>query len=396
MTDENCIQEWKINFYDTVKKSAHYKVMLQEEYEQILKDVQDAKLNGAKCSRQYRRLNRYDILEVAGVCKLIKKCNNGEVKYFAPLEEVFEILTLAHMGTGHGGRDRMLSETSKKYENITREVVRIFLSMCETCHQKKVKRKRGLVSKPILHKEMNSRCQVDLIDLQSQADGNNKFIMVYQDHLTKFVLLRPLSSKRAEEIAYQLLDIFLTFGAPVILQSDNGREFVNHIITELASLWPELKIVHGKPRHSQSQGSVERANQDIENMLAVWMKDNKTTKWAEGLKFIQFSKNRALHSGIKQAPYKAMFGCDAKIGLSTSTLPCEVIKNISTEDYLLNVLEIDEPSTENNEEELNLEINATATANSDSSEDNSINSRHQEIICARKRAFDGLEKQAKK
>lgn len=68
-----------------------------------------------------------------------------------------------------------------------------------------------------------------------------------------------------------------------------------------------------------------------------------------------------------------MFGCDAKIGLSTSTLPCEVIKNISTENDLLNVLEIDETSTENNEE-LNLEINVTATANSGSSEGNSINS----------------------
>jgi len=33
----------------------------------------------------------------------------------------------------------------------------------------------------------------------------------------------------------------------------------------------DLKIVHGKPRHSQSQGSVERANQDIENMLATWL-----------------------------------------------------------------------------------------------------------------------------
>ncbi|KAF0751495.1 Uncharacterized protein FWK35_00017713 [Aphis craccivora] len=39
-----------------------------------------------------------------------------------------------------------------------------------------------------------------------------------------------------------------------------------------------LKIVHGKPRHSQSQGSVERANQDVENMLATWLTDNKTNK----------------------------------------------------------------------------------------------------------------------
>lgn len=80
--------------------------------------------------------------------------------------------------------------------------------MCSVCHQKKTKKKRGLVSKPILHSEMNSRCQVDLIDFQTQPDGNFKFIMVYQDHLTKFVLLRALQSKRATEVAYHLNDIF--------------------------------------------------------------------------------------------------------------------------------------------------------------------------------------------
>lgn len=68
----------------------------------------------------------------------------------------------------------------------------------------------------------------------------------------------------------------MTFGAPVILQSDNDRDFVNRVITELASMWPELKIVHGKPRHSQSQGYVKRANHDIENMLTVWIRENKT------------------------------------------------------------------------------------------------------------------------
>jgi hypothetical protein len=56
---------------------------------------------------------------------------------------------------------------------------------------------------------MNSCCQVDLIDMQSQADEGYKFTMVYQDHLTKFVLLRPLQIKRTEETAIQLTDIFL-------------------------------------------------------------------------------------------------------------------------------------------------------------------------------------------
>ena len=74
--------------------------------------------------------------------------------------------------------------------------------------------------------------------------------------------LWPVTSNRAPEIAYQLLAIFSIFGAPRILQSDNGREFVNCIIEELCSMWEGLKIVHGKLRHRQSQGSVERVNSD--------------------------------------------------------------------------------------------------------------------------------------
>ena len=154
--------------------------------------------------------------------------------------------------------------------------------------------------------EMNSRAQVDLIDMQSQPDGDLKWILVYQDHLTKFVQLRPVTSKRAPEIAYQLLDIFSIFGAPSILQSDNGREFVNSVITELSAMWDGLKIVHGKPRHSQSQGSVERAKRDIEDMFMTWLQSNSATHWGDGLRFIQAMKYRAYHEDIKCSPYESM------------------------------------------------------------------------------------------
>jgi len=51
--------------------------------------------------------------------------------------------------------------------------------------------------------------------------------------LAKFTNLRPLKSKTAEEVACQLTDIFCMFGAPFILQSDNGQEFGNKIIKKL-------------------------------------------------------------------------------------------------------------------------------------------------------------------
>jgi hypothetical protein len=111
------------------------------------------------------------------------------------------------------------------------EAINVYLKMCETCQKKHSTRmpKKGLVVKPILHNEMSSRCQIDLIDMQSNPDNGFKYIMVYQDHLTKCVIIRPLRCKRAEEIAYQLLNIFTLFVAPSILHSDNGRKFVNKI-----------------------------------------------------------------------------------------------------------------------------------------------------------------------
>ena len=101
-----------------------------------------------------------------------------------------------------------------------------------------------------------------------------KFILHYQYHLTKFAVLHPLTSKLAAEVGFQLLDIFLLFWAPHILQSDNEREFTANIIKELKDMWPDCTLVHGKPRHPQSQGSVERGNADIKDMLIIWMREN--------------------------------------------------------------------------------------------------------------------------
>ncbi len=64
------------------------------------------------------------------------------------------------------------------------------------------------------------------------------------------------------------------------------------------------------------------------------MRENKTTNWVEGLRFVQIKKNRCLNSGIGCSPYAAMFGCDLREGLSDTVLPVEVVRGISTEEEL--------------------------------------------------------------
>ncbi|XP_045456838.1 KRAB-A domain-containing protein 2-like [Melitaea cinxia] len=69
-------------------------------------------------------------------------------------------------------------------------------------------------------------------------------------------------------------------------------------------------------------------------MLASWMEENKPTKWSNGLKFVQFMKNRPFQSAIKQSPYQAMFGTEPKVGLRTSNLPLEIISGLHNEQDL--------------------------------------------------------------
>ncbi|XP_023211185.1 KRAB-A domain-containing protein 2-like [Centruroides sculpturatus] len=154
----------------------------------------------------------------------------------------------------------------------------------------------------------------------------SQVIMIYQDHLTKFVQLRPLKTKTAEEVAYHLLQIFLTFGSSAILQSDNDSS--------------------RKASHSQTQGSAEWDNQDIQNMLTAWMNDTDTNKWSDGLPFVEFAKNTTYHEGIRQSSYEALFGVKPKRGIASSSLSGEQFANIETEEQLeeiANTLKINLP-----------------------------------------------------
>ncbi|XP_076032943.1 uncharacterized protein LOC143020411 [Oratosquilla oratoria] len=121
-----------------------------------------------------------------------------------------------------------------------------------------------------------------------------------------------------------------------------------------------LKLVRCKPRHPQSQGSVERANADIKDILVAWLSDNNTQDWTVvGLKFVQQQKNYGHHAGINRTPYKAMLEEDPKVGLVSSSLPPEILEKLKSEDDLLAVLQ--PPSSTNTEstyDETDVQISA--------------------------------------
>lgn len=321
--------------HKTVKKP--WNLQKINEVIDILKTYQEKKYqnNTRKMSSNEKYYGgKYDLLEIAGISKVILKQKSlDDIIYVTPIEEFFDQIDEQHKITGHGGRDKILHNLKKKC-NIPKLAVEIYGELCSTCNLKKTQRHANLVVKPIKSKDFNVSGQVDLIDFQSCADGKYKWLLNYQDHSTKFLYLRPLQTKQAAEVAFELLKIFLEQGAPIILQSDNGREFTVEVIKELVLLWPECKILHGRPRHPQSQGSTERANQDVEQMLRIWMEEHKTSHWSMGCYFVQWQKNTSLHRISGRSPYKNLYGTDPKVGLKSTNLPSDLIDKIFTEEDL--------------------------------------------------------------
>jgi hypothetical protein len=125
----------------------------------------------------------------------------------------------------------------------------------------------------------------------------------------------------------------------------------SQVISEISAQWQQCKLVHGKPRHSQSQGSVERANRDVEDKLACWLRDNKPKTWSIGLPYIQFQKNICHRRGIGRSPYEAMFGCTAKCCLYSLNIPKAILSNVETEEDLGQFLESEQESPPEQPEE---------------------------------------------
>ncbi|KAI8438957.1 hypothetical protein MSG28_011270 [Choristoneura fumiferana] len=370
------------NFYNeqigTVKKPWTSDRVLE-----VIRDMKAAKAaldSGVRrTSSQYYLCAKYDLIHVGNDDYLIfkKKAPEEPTVHIIPVEQYFDLLFQIHEEIGHGGRDKMIQSLKNRFY-IHRKAIELFVFLCPTCEMKRKLPRKGLITTPKgeeiqkrrkidendeeekekieegvkvqgnveadekeeLSKDFNYRAQVDVIDLQSIPDGDFKWLLNYKDHGTQFVQLRPLQTNQATDVALELVKIFLSFGAPFVLQSTNGREFTAKVIEEVMNIWPDCKIVLGNPRHPQTLGTVERTNEDVENMLHTWMHDNNSTNWSIGCLFVQFQKNASFNETVGRTPYHTLFGCDPTSGLQSSKIPGNILKSIETEEDLKQISQV--------------------------------------------------------
>ena len=106
------------------------------------------------------------------------------------------------------GRDRLFVELKQHYTGFARDIVLAFIKSCSECQLQKCKKSlKSTVVKPLHSTDFASRGQVDLIDLQITSEVNRpyNFLLVYQDHMTMFVVLRPIERKQLKKWSFNSL-----------------------------------------------------------------------------------------------------------------------------------------------------------------------------------------------
>ena len=113
-------------------------VYSQDRLEQILSESIQAKEKepGDRTAKDYRRIKRFDIVDVQGKQRLVAartENDDKEIRFFVSIEEMYDIIDYTHKKMNHGGRDRLWPILSKQYANIPREVIQTYLKMCDYC-----------------------------------------------------------------------------------------------------------------------------------------------------------------------------------------------------------------------------------------------------------------------
>ncbi len=145
--------------------------------------------------------------------------------------------------------------------------VEAWCKRCTTCGRcKAAVRGHGELQQP-WHGAFNERVSVDLIGPLHRTDCGNEYIVVMQDHFTKWIECAAVSTKEAVLVTNVIVNKWVyKHGTPLNLHSGRGTEFTAAMHRCLYDLL-RIHKTYSTAYNPQSQGAVERCNRTLLSML---------------------------------------------------------------------------------------------------------------------------------
>ena len=227
-----------------------------------------------------------------------------------------QILAESHgsLISGHDGVNKTLARIQQSYYwPYMAQNVENHIKSCVKCLRRKPSTETPALTSTLPQcSSPNQRIHIDLFGPLKNSENNNNYIMCMTDAFTKYIILAPIPNKEAITVAKVFFDKYICqFSVPVMVVSDQGKEFCNKLFTELSNL---LQFRHKRTTayHPQCNSQVEIANKTIAKYLASFV-DNNTLNWEDYIFPLMLSYNTSVHSATKTSPFELTFAMEPRI-----------------------------------------------------------------------------------
>ena len=284
------------------------------------------------------------LLQAASECEIqeglvwhvTQKPGRRQYALVAPAELRRVILRAGHFDrdAGHGGIDRTLERIKMDYwwPAMKQDVVDL-VGHCEVCQRTKSRDPKPSPMKSLpVPQRPNERVHIDLFGPLKTSGAGNKHIMVMTDAFTKYAELTAILDKTAETVARAFLERWLCrFSAPVMLVTDQGKEFCNNVLKTVCELW-DIDKARTSPFHPQTNSSAESYNRSIIKYMRAVIKDNNTLDWEELLPALTLAYNCHVHRSTGETPFFLTFLHDPRLPVFDIEKPRQFYKHGYVED----------------------------------------------------------------
>uniref|UniRef100_A0A8C7JNW6 Gypsy retrotransposon integrase-like protein 1 n=1 Tax=Oncorhynchus kisutch TaxID=8019 RepID=A0A8C7JNW6_ONCKI len=212
--------------------------------------------------------------------------------------------------SGHPGIGRTMRCLEGRYWWTTlAKDVRIYVSSCSVCVQCKAPRhlSRGKLQPLPVPQRPWSHLSVDFLTDLPPSQGYTT-ILVVVDRFSKSCRLLPLPGlPTALQTAEALFThVFWHYGVPEDMVSDRGRQFTSRVWKAfMERLGISVSLTSGF--HPESNGQVERVNQDVGRFLRSYCQD-RPGEWAKFVPWAEMAQNSLRHSSTNLTPFQCVLG----------------------------------------------------------------------------------------
>ncbi len=219
--------------------------------------------------------------------------------------------------TSHLGSPKTLDLLSQRFWwKGMRTDVRKWVKSCHICQMGKNYKSSAKFGKmQTWHaRERFQNISIDIVGPLPESLDGHKYILTCQDRFSRFTQAYPLRKADGITVATTLFNKWIAFfGAPRVVMSDQGTEFLNEISASLLKLCKTDQVL-STPYYPQSNGAIERFHRTLKTQLRCYFAEKHqniehNARWNSILPVILATYNASKHSAKGVSPYYIVFGC---------------------------------------------------------------------------------------